>query len=268
MRAAVCERARMPAPHPGAALLSAARSALADAWALVAPVDCAGCGAPDRALCPACTHAVQPSPRHALLALHDGAPPVPVVAGLAYTGVARAALLALKSDGRTELARPLAGALRAAVERAWPPGGAELLVPVPGSRTGTAARGFGPAALLARQAGLATTAGLRTVDAGPQQKGRGLAARLAAEHPRFVARPRVRGARVVLVDDVITSGATLRAAARALRAGGAEVVACAALAATPRRVGASSIPWRSIAANDERPGDNVAREGYREGKEA
>jgi len=262
-----------PAPVPAvrsalAALAPAARSALADAWALIAPVDCAGCGAPDRALCPACTHAVRPSPRHALLALDDGAPPVPVVAGLAYTGVVRAALLALKSDGRTELARPLAGGLRAAVERAWPPGGAELLVPVPGSRTGTAARGFGPTALLARHAGLATVAGLRAVDAGPQQKGRGLAERLAAENPRFIARPRVRGARVVLVDDVITSGATLRAAARALRAGGAEVVACAALAATPRRVGESSIPWRSIAIPVESPGDKVAAEGYGQGKEA
>jgi adenine/guanine phosphoribosyltransferase-like PRPP-binding protein len=54
----------------------------------------------------------------------------------------------------------------------------------------------------------------------------------------------VQGARLVLLDDVVTSGSTLRAAARALRAAGAEVVGCAAVAATPRRVGESSILWR------------------------
>ncbi|MFN4003054.1 MAG: hypothetical protein ACK4HH_13110, partial [Microcella sp.] len=55
---------------------------------------------------------------------------------------------------------------------------------------------------------------------------------------------------------VVTSGATLRAAARALRAAGAEVAGAAAIAATPRRRGVSSIPWRFMADDDQRPGDN------------
>lgn len=253
-----------PAPSfPIRALLTAA---LADAWALVAPVDCAGCGAPDRALCPVCTTALRPSPRRALIDV-DGTT-LPIVAGLAYEGAARAALLALKAEGRTELARPLAHALRPAVEQVWPAAGAELLVAVPGSRPGTAQRGFTPAALLARRAGLVPTRALAALDAGPQQKQRGLDARLAGQHPRFAARGRLAERRVVLIDDIVTSGATLRDAARALRAAGAHVVGAAAVAATPRRRGASSILWRFCGVDDEGPGDKVGAEGYGQGKEA
>lgn len=248
-------------PHPSrtAAIAAALRTAIADAWALIAPIDCAGCGAPDRPLCAVCAAALRASPRRAYVDV-DGVA-VPVVAGLAYDGVARSTLLALKAEGRTELARPLAVPLRAALALAWPTAGGAVLVPVPGSLAGAAQRGFAPAELMARRAGLRTVRGLRSVDAGPQQKGRGLAERLAGGHPRFVARPGVSGARVVLVDDVVTSGATLRDAARALRAAGAQVLGAAAVAATPRRAGASSIHWRFCADHDEGPGDNDGAEG-------
>ncbi len=241
-------------------------TALADAWALVAPVDCAGCGVPDRALCAVCTTALRPSLRRALLDVDGRA--VPVVAGLAYEGVARAALLALKAEGRTELARPLAVPLRWAVALAWAGAGADVLVPVPGSRAGAAQRGFTPAALLARRSGLVVTRGLRALDAGPQQKRLRLDERLAGQHPRFAARPALAGRRVVLIDDIVTSGATLRDAARALHAAGATVVGAAAVAATPRRQGASSVLWKLCADDDEGPGDKVGAEGYGQGKEA
>jgi adenine/guanine phosphoribosyltransferase-like PRPP-binding protein len=78
----------------------------------------------------------------------------------------------------------------------------------------------------------------------------------------------VAGRRVLLIDDVVTSGGTLRAATRALRAAGAEVAGGAAIAATLRRWGESSIPWRFMADHDKRPGDIAPREDYREGKEA
>ncbi|WAB81834.1 phosphoribosyltransferase family protein [Microcella daejeonensis] len=238
--------------------MRALREAALDAVALVAPVDCAGCSAPDRALCDACRAHLTPSPRSAVLSA-PGAPPLPVVAGLAYEGVARAALLALKQEGRTELARALAPALLAAADRGWAAFGRvdTLLVPVPGSPEAARQRGFHPAALLARRAGLAPRRLLRLAESGGgPQKGRALADRLAADR-RITARARLDGRAVVVLDDVVTSGATLLAAADALRAAGAEVRGAVALAATPRRRGAGAVAWTVEAVDADAPG--VAR---------
>jgi predicted amidophosphoribosyltransferase len=210
---------------------------------------------------------------------------IPLVAALSYEGIVRSVILAFKNEGRTELARSLGAPLDAAVTAVWHGSGAELLVPVPGSRSGAARRGFGPVALIARRAGLVLTPALRAVGAGPEQKSLTLEQRRAAgagqidvrrlgalplEAPhsetsqngtgRWRVRAPVRGRRIVLVDDVVTSGATLRAAMCALRAAGAEVVGCAAIAATPRRQGVSSIPWQFIGDDMPGAGDNGARE--------
>lgn len=244
---------------------SVVTSAAAEAWALVAPVDCAGCGAPDRALCGDCALGLQSRPQRACLDVRGlpGLPgrSLPLVAALPYEGVARRVLLALKHEGRTELARALTAPLVEAVTAVWSGSGADLLVPVPGSRGGTARRGFQPVALIARRAGLVTTSALRATGSAPEQKALSLEQRLAAHDDRWRASARVRGRRVVLVDDVVTSGATLRAAARALREAGAEVAGCAAIAATPRRDGASSIHWRFIDDNTRGGGDNDGCEG-------
>ncbi|MBU1250060.1 MAG: ComF family protein [Actinobacteria bacterium] len=251
------------------AVMAAAGSLVGAAWALIAPVDCAGCSAPDVALCRACAAELRPRLRLAVLdaAVPDAAVPdaaaapgvgpgsaasaaaaVPLVAPLPYEGVARRVVLALKECDRTELARVLRPAVLAAVEGAYVragPGSTPLLVPVPGGSSGAARRGYHPAELLARRAGLRVTRALRPAHGRARaQKRLTLAQRHEVDAARWRVSPRVLGARVVLLDDVVTSGSTLRAAARALRAAGAEVVACAAVAATPRRVGESSILWR------------------------
>jgi len=278
------------------ALTTALTTAFTEAWALVAPVDCAGCGAHDRVLCTRCAAGLRAHLQCADLHSADlqsaglqgtdlqaaaGDPVrIPLVAALSYEGVVRSVMLAYKNEGRTELARSLAAPLDAAVTAVWHGSDAELLVPVPGSRSGTARRGFGPVALVARRAGLVLTPALRAVGVAPEQKSLTLEQRKAGgagqvdvqqretrhlDNPqsgseRWRVRALVRGRRVVLVDDVVTSGATLRAAVRALRLAGAEVVGCAAIAATPRRQGVSSIPWQFIGDDIPGTGDNDARE--------
>lgn len=227
---------------------------LESAWALVAPVACVGCGQDDVAVCDGCRGDLVPRVRVAPLTV--GRAEVPLIAALDYDGAARSALLALKEEGRTELAAALAPAVSAAVIEAYRQAAtfatvrpeSPLLVPVPGSRAGFARRGVHPTEVLARRAGFATTRVLAPAGGGgPAQKSRALAERLARESGVVVrGAARLLGRRVVLIDDVVTSGATLRSSAAVLRAAGAEVVACAAVMATSRRQGASSIPWAPI----------------------
>lgn len=214
------------------------RDALLDAAALLLPVTCAGCGADGRSLCDACAAALRPSaPLRRTLA--DG---TPVVAGLAYAGVARAVIVAMKTD-RPRLARRLAPALAAAVAEAGvlaagaaaPIGDTLELVAVPSTRRARRRRGYDPVRLLLAGAGLPAARAFRTARPHAAQKTLDRAARAAGLDGVFAARGRLDGRRILLVDDVVTTGATLLAAAEALRAAGAEVPICAAVASTPRR---------------------------------
>jgi hypothetical protein len=67
------------------------RDAVLDALAVLLPVDCAGCGAPDRALCSGCRRSLEPEVSSRLVA-----PDLRVWSGLEYEGVPRAVMLAFK----------------------------------------------------------------------------------------------------------------------------------------------------------------------------
>jgi ComF family protein len=202
---------------------------LADAFAYVSPVPCAGCGAEGRALCSVCIPHLAVRLRTAPRAAG------PVTAALDYEGVPRAVLLALKEQGRAGLASPLAEPFAAAVSAALAPTPDAVIAAVPSSRAARRRRGFEPVRLLASRAGIRLTPLFLPARPHAAQKGLGIAERARNLDGVFaLARP-VRGIRVLLVDDVITTGATLAAAAGVLRAGGAEVVGAAVLAATPRR---------------------------------
>lgn len=208
------------------------RDALLDAWALLVPVDCAGCGEPDRSLCAGCLALLTARP--STHRLTDG---TRVVSALDYGGAVRAAILSLKEQGRTDVARRLAIPLAAAIAEAMagsPLADAPEPLPVPTTRAAYRRRGYDPVALLVRRAGYRPAAEIVATRRSAQQKKLSVAARADNRAGSLRARRRLDGRRFVLVDDVLTTGATLAEAARAVRAAGGEVVSAATLAYTPR----------------------------------
>lgn len=146
----------------------------------------------------------------------------------AYEGAARRMVLALKAQDRLDLAAPMA----AWMARAGAPAlaGGPLLAPVPLHWSRLLRRTCNQSALLARR--IARNSGARLVPdlltrcrATPRQAGLDRAARAENVRAAFAVasrhRGRVEGQRVVLVDDVMTTGATLDACTRALREAGA-----------------------------------------------
>jgi len=198
---------------------------------LVLPVDCAGCGAAGPALCRDCRLRLRPD---VMVRTVGG---LRVASALRYAGVVQPVVVAFKNEGRTGLAPPLAAALRAAVEEAVAvvPGDDLLLVPMARTRRSAVERGYDPLRVLLRHARLPHRDALRLVRRPSDQLHLGREARFANVRDGMTARLPLTGSRVLLVDDVVTTGATLAEAARAVRAAGGAVVGAATLASTPRR---------------------------------
>ncbi|MDQ1467171.1 MAG: hypothetical protein QOH10_1586 [Actinomycetota bacterium] len=202
----------------------------------VLPGRCPGCGRAAEPICPACAAGLRTPPALATPAPLDG-----WVAPFAYEGVAREIVARVKYRNERAALPWLAEAMAAALRERYPRGissGPTVVTWAPASAGRRHRSGFDHAELLARA--VARRLGLPafrllTRDHGPPQTGRTRSGRQAGPSLR-PAGGAARGRAVLLVDDVLTTGATLSAAAAALRRAGAlRVVALTAAATPPRR---------------------------------
>lgn len=185
----------------------------------VAPDRCASCDEPvpmRTAFCPSCAASLVPA-----VDCEPG-----VFAAYIYGGALARAITHMKYESRPELARPLSAmAVRAAARMGRSP---DLVVPVPLHPSRLALRGFNQAALLARPVARFLSAplsvlALRRTRATAQQAGQGRIERAHNLKGAFAVprSHRVKGKRVLLVDDVYTTGATIEACRTALSDAGA-----------------------------------------------
>lgn len=199
---------------------------------------CAGCGRATRGLCHRCRATMAPAP---FVALHE---PVTVMASAAHEGVARDVLVAWKERSHRGLLHDLAHLLAAAVTTVADPRRPLVLVPVPTTRRSRRRRGADvvdqlarAAAALLRGAGadVTTAQALRVVGRPLDQAGLGSRDRRDNVRGAFGPRPRrvtaLTGRDVVVVDDVVTTGATLAETVRVLRRAGLDVVGAATVTA-------------------------------------
>lgn len=195
---------------------------------MLLPGRCPVCERAGPAPCASCWAQLQPAP---------AMPPPPGLdacpALLVYEGAGRELLARLKyRNGRSVvpwLAEGMAGLVAGA--------GADAVTWAPTSRARRRQRGFDQAEVLARaisrRLGLPCPAALVRAGGAPQT---GRSREERRRGPAFAARDGVAGARILLVDDVVTSGATLTAAATALRAAGARSVTAVTAGRTPLKV--------------------------------
>ncbi|GGX68183.1 ComF family protein [Streptomyces hiroshimensis] len=234
---------------------------------LVLPGECAGCGRPRSVLCETCRVALGggavPGAGAVWRVRPDPAPPglPPVHAAARYEGPVRSALLAHKERGALGLAGPLGAALAGAVRSVagcpggggWGGGGALeagerplLLVPVPSARRAVAARGHDAGRRLAlaaaralRAAGVPARVAAVLRQCRPVADQAGLGARERRANVAGALGVRMGGeglllreGPVVLVDDLMTTGASLAEAARAVSLAGGRALGAAVVAAS------------------------------------
>jgi predicted amidophosphoribosyltransferase len=205
---------------------------------LILPLECGGCGAPSTRWCDACAIelSVAADQPHVVNPRID--PQVPVFALGRYAGARRRAILAMKERGRGDLVAPLARALAIGVHRLLTWGMVETpltIVPAPTRRSAARRRGGDPVTRLARAAvaghpDVTVVPALRMKALARDSVGLGTAARERNIAGRVLPRGQRPQTEVVIVDDIVTTGATARESVRVLQSAGVRVAAVLAIA--------------------------------------
>ena len=187
---------------------------------LLLPRRCAGCGAPGEVLCARCRTELAAPPQRVSPRVESG---VPVWALGPYSETRRSVILAMKERGDRTVRRWVGAVLAAAVATLTARGEVgehPVLVPAPtAARSARRATGLPTAAVLSHARGVRDSVGL-----SPAARRANLAGRVRLRGP-------VPAGELVLVDDVVTTGATLAAACAKLTVAGAQVRGALAFAA-------------------------------------
>ncbi len=185
------------------------------------PHDCLGCGAEGKLLCKACARRLAAVP----LQTYPAGNLKRIQAVTAYREIAKDLVWKLKSGGAQSAATLMAASMTPLLEGIR----MALIVPIPTATSRVRQRGYNQARLIARELARQTRLPYADCLARHGQSHQVGASRVQRQQQLTrsfrITRPYlVRGAHLILVDDVSTTGATLEAAAVALRAAGAETV--------------------------------------------
>jgi predicted amidophosphoribosyltransferase len=213
-----------------------ARAQTAGMFDLILPLECGGCGAPSTRWCASCAGQLRVRDDEPHLFTPRTDPGVPVFALGRHAGIRRRAMVALKEHGRSDLIAPLARTLNTGLQHllTWGVIGTPVaVVPAPTRRAAARRRGGDPVSRVAAAA-VAELPGVRVVPAlrlRPWVRDSvGLSG--AARQRNIAGRVRLIGpiaGEVVLVDDIVTTGATAAESVRMLTRAGAQVSAVLAI---------------------------------------
>jgi predicted amidophosphoribosyltransferase len=192
---------------------------------IIFPVRCLGCSALGLSICSSCRKNWHP---HHFRRLSRVAPQFPIYSSVQYSSIASKVLLAAKEGGLIQAEELLVEALKKSLQNCLTHHGADLLIPIPSRPSIARLRG--------RQFALDLSMHLSAISAVPTinnlrhvRKVRDQSSLNVQERFENIKESmnslRYLSGRALLIDDLVTSGATLEEAARALREKGIEVVA-------------------------------------------
>ena len=205
---------------------------------LIFPVRCLGCSALGLDICSSCRRSWHP---HIYRKISSGRPYFPIYSAVQYSPIAAKVILAAKEDGILRAEKLMADALFHALSYCLQEQGNGFLVPIPSRANVSRTRGrqfiYELASQISNKSGIPTIENLHHVRTVKDQSSLDSRGRFTNLQGAMASMKKLNG-RAILIDDLITTGATLNEAARALCANGIEVAAAVtACVANPLRLG-------------------------------